>query len=273
MTAATPGVPVTMGSPTFRSLELDGFAVTDAWFPPTAFLPRHTHARTSVAIMLGGSFDLEMSGRVYHCPPAAAFTEPAGETHANRIGPKGCNVVVIQPDPHRDELLRPFAAFLDRPSHRHHAGLAERAARLARELAEPDDLAPLAAEAMVLEILVSLARLHEGERRGPPPWLLRAQDLVHARFTEPIRAAEVAREVEVHPAHLARAFRAHFRMSLGSYVRRLRMEWAAGQLESSARSLASLALAAGFADQSHFTRSFKRYMGVTPNAYRRTTRR
>jgi len=76
--------------------------------------------------------------------------------------------------------------------------------------------------------------------------------------------------VEVHPAHLARAFRAHFRMSMGPYVRRLRLDWAAGELARSDLPLAAVALAAGFADQSHFTRTFKRYLGVTPNVYRRT---
>jgi AraC family transcriptional regulator len=76
--------------------------------------------------------------------------------------------------------------------------------------------------------------------------------------------------VQVHPAHLSRAFRTHFKVSLGSYLRRLRLDWAREQLVHSAASLASVALAAGFADQSHFTRAFKRYTGLTPNTYRRT---
>jgi AraC family transcriptional regulator len=48
---------------------------------------------------------------------------------------------------------------------------------------------------------------------------------------------------------------------------------AAGELKSSAMLLASVALAAGFAHQSHFTRVFKRYTGLTPNAYRGSPRR
>jgi AraC family transcriptional regulator len=108
----------------------------------------------------------------------------------------------------------------------------------------------------------------EAERR-PPPWLLRARDLAHARFREPLRLAELAQEAQVHPGHLARAFRRHFRTSLGSYVRGLRLEWAAGRLLGSEESLASIALAAGFADQSHLTRAFKRFTGVTPGGYRR----
>lgn len=273
MPAEIRGVPVTLGSPAFHSLELDGFGVTQAWFPPHEILARHTHDRACVAVMLDGSFDLEMMGTVHYCPPTAVFTEPAGEPHVNWIGRGGARVVVIQPDSTQQELLRPFAKFLDRPSHRLHAGLAERAARLAAELEASDDLAPLAAEAAVLELLVFLARLDENGRRGPPAWLLRAQQLVHDRFDEPLRIGQIAREVDVHPAHLARAFRAHFRMSLGSYLRRLRLEWAAGQLATSRLSLAELALAAGFADQSHFTRAFKRYSGFTPSAYRLRGRR
>jgi AraC family transcriptional regulator len=268
--AGTRSVPVTMGSAQFRSMALDGFDVVEAWFPPGEHLARHTHNRACVAMMLEGSFDLSIAGRVLPCPPAAVATEPAGERHANRMGQSGAHVVVIQPDPSRADLLQPFAPFLERASHRHHAGIVARAAQLSRELDRPDDLATLAAEAAVLEILVVLGRVALGAERASPPWLLRARDLVHAKFREPLRIAAVAREADVHPGHLARAFRQHFRMTLGSYVRTLRLEWVTAELLRSDESLASIALAAGFADQSHLTRAFKLYSGLTPQVYRRT---
>lgn len=272
MIMPTRSVPVTMGSPTFRSLELDGFRVTEAWFPAGEVLPRHVHDRACVAVMLDGSFDLQFAAKSYHCPPTAAFTEPAGESHTNFIGPCGSHVVVVQPDPTRTELLRPFAPLLDQPTHRHHAGIAERATCLAREMDGGDGLSELAAEGIVLEMLVGLARLDAGEARRPPKWLLRAQELLHSHFAEAIRIADIARSVGVHPAHLARGFRAHFKLSMGSYLRQLRLDWAARELTRSDAPLAAVALAAGFADQSHFTRFFKRYTGLTPNAYRRTMR-
>jgi AraC family transcriptional regulator len=262
-----------MGSPSFRSLGLDGFAVIEAWFPAQETLSRHTHDRACVAVMLDGSFDLHFTAKSYDCSPTTVFTEPAGESHANFIGPRGAHVVVVQPDPSRTELLHPFTGLLERASHRRHAGIAERALRLARELDGVDDLSGLAAEGIVLEMLVTLARLNQGSTRGPPAWLLRAQELLHAQFSESLRTAEVAGAVGVHPAHLARGFRAHFKLSMGSYVRRLRLDWAARELVQSDASLANVALAAGFADQSHFTRFFKRHTGLTPNAYRRMMRR
>lgn len=272
MTEARRGVPVTMGSPSFRSLGLDGFAVVEAWFPPQEILAQHTHDRACVAVMLDGSFDLHLTGKAFSCQPASVFTEPAGETHANFIGSGGAHVVVVQPDPGRAELLRPFARFLDRASHSSHPGMAERASRLARELDRPDDISPLAAEGIVLEMLATLARVEAGQVRRPPPWLLRAQELLHARFNEVIRTSEVADAVGVHPAHLARVFRTHFRLSMGSYLRALRLDWAARELVRSDASLTAVALAAGFADQSHFTRFFKRHSGLTPSAYRRSMR-
>jgi AraC family transcriptional regulator len=77
----------------------------------------------------------------------------------------------------------------------------------------------------------------------------------------------------VHPAHLSRAFRTYFKVSVGSYVRRLRLDWAREELARSTTSLATVALAAGFADQSHFTRAFKRHTGLTPQRFRRSTGR
>lgn len=262
-------VPVTMGSPKFRSLELDGFGIIEAWFPAGEILTRHTHERACIAVMLEGSFDLHFTAKSYPCPPQSVFTEPAGEAHANFIGAAGAHVVVVQPNPAREELLRPFAPLIGRATHRYHAGMTERASQLARELDRIDDLSALAAEGLVLDMLVGLTRLEIGWRRQPPRWLLQAQELVHARFAEPIKLADLANEVGVHPAHLARCFRTQFRLSLGSYVRRLRLEWAARELVRAPTPLAELALGAGFADQSHFTRFFKRRFGVTPSVYRR----
>jgi AraC family transcriptional regulator len=59
---------------------------------------------------------------------------------------------------------------------------------------------------------------------------------------------------------------------MGSYVRRLRLEWAAKELGRTDSSLAAIALAAGFADQSHFTRAFKYQVGITPSVYRASRR-
>jgi AraC family transcriptional regulator len=102
----------------------------------------------------------------------------------------------------------------------------------------------------------------------PAKWLDQAEALLRARFAEAVTVAEVAREVGVHPAHLARTFRRHYRSSIGRFVRQLRMEWAAHQLAATERAIAAIASQAGFADQSHFTRRFKEHVGVTPHRWR-----
>jgi hypothetical protein len=56
-------VPVTMGSPRFRTAATTGCTVTDAWFPPDAVLEPHTHERTIFAVMLDGSFDSAIGRR------------------------------------------------------------------------------------------------------------------------------------------------------------------------------------------------------------------
>ncbi len=59
----------------------------------------------------------------------------------------------------------------------------------------------------------------------PPRWVTCAQEYVHARFREAPQLGEIARAVDVHPARLARAFRSQLGVSIGTYVRRLRLDW------------------------------------------------
>jgi len=94
--------------------------------------------------------------------------------------------------------------------------------------------------------------------------------LSELRFPESylIGLGELAEIVGVHPTYLGRAFRAHYGLSVGEYGRRLRLAWAAAELARGEKPLAEIATSAGFADQSHFTRVFRRHIGTTPARYR-----
>lgn len=259
-----------MGSERFRAALLEDFHVTHAWFPPGAVLEPHIHERATFAVMLEGSFDLSFPTRSYACRPSVVFTEPACERHGNRIGSAGARVLVVQPDPSAAEVLRPCREILERIHHYSHAGISSFARRAVREIEAPDSLSPLALEALTLDMLATAARSSAADRADgqPPPWLERAHEMVHAHFREPLRIADVAHAVDVHPVRLARTFRAHYRLPMGTYMRRLRLDWAGERLANSTDSLASIALETGFSDQSHFTRAFKQYTGRTPRQFR-----
>lgn len=114
--------------------------------------------------------------------------------------------------------------------------------------------------------------LKNGTGGEAPAWLIRARQIVDDRYHEVMNLETVAREVGVSPARLARAFRACFRLPLGAYQQRRRVERAALSLATTDIPLARLAVEAGFCDQAHFTRHFRRHMGQTPGSFRRARR-
>ena len=101
-----------------------------------------------------------------------------------------------------------------------------------------------------------------------PQWLEKVRNILEQRFAEPFKLSEIAAEAGVHPVHLAREFRKHYGTSVGEYLRRVRIEYACRELMGSNAAVTNIAFAAGFADQSHFSRTFKRLCGTTPGRYR-----
>jgi AraC family transcriptional regulator len=77
----------------------------------------------------------------------------------------------------------------------------------------------------------------------------------------------------VHAAHLARVFRKFKGCTIGDYVRGLRVQHACRRISGSDDSLADIALAAGFSDQSHLSRTFKQHTGMLPSQFRNLLRR
>lgn len=74
--------------------------------------------------------------------------------------------------------------------------------------------------------------------------------------------------VSMHPMSLTRSFRKTLGCSIGEYRQRVRAERAFYRVIKSPTSLCELSLVCGYADQSHLTRSFQRFFGVTPGGLR-----
>jgi AraC-like DNA-binding protein len=102
----------------------------------------------------------------------------------------------------------------------------------------------------------------------PARHLLRAKDLIDARYREPLDVAMLARAARLSPAHFSREFKRAFGETPHQYLLTRRLERAASLLRTTDRSVAEICLTVGLVSVGSFTTSFGRAYGMTPTAYR-----
>src|SRR5439155_4508217 len=102
----------------------------------------------------------------------------------------------------------------------------------------------------------------------PARHLLRAKDLIDARYTEPLDVPLVARAAHLSPAHFSREFRRAFGETPHQYLLTRRLERAAALLRNTDRSVAEICFAVGLQSVGSFTTSFGRAFGLSPTADR-----
>jgi AraC-like DNA-binding protein len=98
--------------------------------------------------------------------------------------------------------------------------------------------------------------------------LLRAKDLVDARYADPLNVDDLAAVAGLSRAHFSREFRRAFGESPHAYLLTRRLERAAALLRTTDNSVTEICFAVGLSSLGSFTTSFKRTYGVTPSDYR-----
>jgi AraC-like DNA-binding protein len=102
----------------------------------------------------------------------------------------------------------------------------------------------------------------------PTRHLLRAKDLMDARYHEPLEVPALARAAHLSPAHFSREFRRAFGETPHQYLLTRRLERAAELLRNTDYSVAQICFAVGLTSVGSFTTSFGRAFGLSPTAYR-----
>jgi AraC-like DNA-binding protein len=102
----------------------------------------------------------------------------------------------------------------------------------------------------------------------PARHLLRAKDLVDARYRDPLDVPTLAQAARLSPAHFSREFRRAFGETPHQYLLTRRMERAAALLRNTDRPVMDICLAIGLRSIGSFTTTFGRTFGMSPTAYR-----
>ena len=256
-------------SSVIQTQDVSGFQMMEALYYANTKVPPHSHEQAVFCLALKGRCAEVYSSEIREYQPLTVQFLPPNETHSLEISSLEVRAFSVEVAPHWFDRTREYSLFLDKSVHSHGGLLSRLFMTLYKEFRQMDDASPLAVEGLALEMLAEVSRCQiKLSDRKPPQWLVQALDLLRERFSERLTVAQIATSVGVHPVHLARGFRRFRRCSIGEHIRQLRIERACHELCNTDTSLAAIASAAGFSDQSHFSRTFKRFMEMTPAQYR-----
>ena len=256
-----------------RSHRVASFALSERFYPPRFETPKHSHKNALFCFVIQGNYTEMYGGRTRECKTSTLLFHPPEEMHAEHFHDAGGHSFIIEIEPLWLERLREHRA-LPEPSAGVKWGITELLARrLYKEFVQPDQVSDLIIEGLMFELVGETVRgCPVVEANHPPRWLIQARELLHEHFAESLKLDDMAQVVGVHPVHLAQAFHKSYACTIGDYVRRLRIERACHELATSETPIVDIALATGFCDQSHFTRTFKKVMGIAPSQYRYAVR-
>ena len=136
---------------------------------------------------------------------------------------------------------------------------------------------PLALEQLELIVAAHVVQRYSGAKQRHQqlssqlaPWQSqRAAEFLRENLDGKVGLADVARVCELSVSHFARSFKATFGVSCHRWLTERRVEQAQALLVNSAAPLVEIASQAGFADQPALTRTFQRFVGITPAKWRR----
>ena len=267
--------PVALGhfvGPAVHSHARGGVNVHESNLSTGLVVPPHVHDRSIISVILRGVAVEQVGRRVRDIVTQDFLFTPAFEMHSYRVRDAGrwmnmefsnewleAHMQAATPLPETSLLFRSDTALTW-------------ASRVRREVRAPDAVSGVAIDGALILMLAEMTRIRLNAARTRPRWLSMVEDALEASISSPPTVEQLAAMAGVHPGHLLKTFRRYHGATIANFVRQRRVEHARAELLRATKPISVIALEAGFADQSHFTRAFRQAFGETPGQYVRATR-
>jgi AraC family transcriptional regulator len=256
-----------------QSKSIADLQLTDLLYEPKVAVPKHNHSQASLCLVRKGALTERYGQKSIDSNSSMLLFRPAGVLHSDRFGATVTECFMIDFGSLWVTRFEDYSSWMHQPIGFNDGELLWLVKKIRSEALEADIFTPLIIEGLMYEIGAKIARKSKaGSDSIMPPWLKRVRNMLHDHFRENLTLEYLAKIADVHPMYLSATFKKHHRCGVGEYIRRLRVEFACSQLLTTNNNLADIALEAGFANQSHFSRIFRNATGITPRHYRDTSR-
>ena len=225
----------------------------------------HYHENTHISFVLHGGC-LEKKKDRYERLPGKLTCYNAGEPHqVINVADHSRHInIEIEPCFFRDHQIAESNVF---------AGLSTNPdvkfliLNIYREIIAADEFSNLSIHLLLLNLIHNAGKYKT--IRYLPSWVNIVKDQLHENWNRSISLQTLADEANIHPVTISKYFPKYFSCTLGQYMRKLKIERSLALVKSPDATLAGVAYECGFADQSHFIRTFKQLTGFLPGYYQK----
>jgi AraC family transcriptional regulator len=248
---------------------INGLTIVDSEFSHFRECPWHYHQNAHFAFTKKGRLTETHNSKKIHLSAGSLMYNHSQEPHCN--SGYSAHVAALHVDIIEDWFKQYDINFsaIEGVHQLQDPGLKGFFYQLLKELKYFDNASPLAIESLVLESVNEMLRRHFSEKSKTPAWVPKVKDVLYQCFDQEISLKKIASAINIHPVYLCQQFPVYFKCSFGEYIRKIRIEKAVQLMLDKQCLLTNIAYSCGFADQSHFIKTFKNHIGITPLAFRK----
>ncbi len=252
-----------------KVLNFNGLVISDNEYKNISKFPNHYHENPYFAFILKGHYNEVLKNGRITCSKGNVIFHNKYEKHSNDNFSEYCRIINLELS---ETWLKTnvntggsieATAFLNRSS------FDSILSDLLFELIYADKYSSISIELLAANILSELLDVNYSYSNNIPHWVKIVREYIHENDSENISLSDLAENAGIHPVHLSRYFRKFFHLSFGDYIRKIKINKSIEYLKQKEFPITQIAYCCGFADHSHYTRTFKLFTGISPLKFRK----